>query len=452
MAEGDWQTARLIPTSGISGPEEQERRASSALLAVVAAVKEFGRALLGPLGAPAGSLQTYIEVPFDLDGRRVIPDGLIRATRGQRSWTVLVEVKTGANCLQASQLEDYLDVARENGFDGVLTVSNEIPSIPGMHPTAVDKRKLRKAALHHLSWTQVLTDAVVQQVHRGVSDPDQSWILSELIRYLEHPKSGAMEFEDMGASWVAVRNGVRSGTLKASDRAIAEVVGRWDQLIRYSCLRLGRELGTAVQTVLTRKEMADPAGRTQALVAALLGSGAMSSQMRIPNTVGPIEVRTDLRAGQVCCSIEIEAPGQGRTTTRVNWLVRQLREAPEDLRVEASYLRGRAGVAELLKVVRERPEALVEDSKKELTRFRLTLTVPMGTKRGQGRGSFVHSVLSGLDVFYRTVVQHLKPWTPPPPKLREQESLETTTETEAGIGASGRDSTDIQAQLIPQQD
>ncbi len=425
MVKSDWQAARLIPTSGITGAEEQERRASSALLAVIAAVKEFGRTLLGPLGAPAGSLETYIEVPFDLDGRRVIPDGVIRATRGQRCWTALVEVKTGANCLQADQLEDYLDVAREQGFDAVLTVSNEIPSIPGTHPTAVDKRKLRKAALHHVSWTQVLTEAVVQQVHRGVSDPDQSWILGELIRYLEHPKSGAMEFEDMGPSWVAVRNGVRSGTLKASDKAVVGVVGRWDQLVRYACLRLGRELGTAVQPVLTRKELADPAGRTQAVAVSLVSNGTMSGQLRIPNTVGPIEVLADLRSGQVRCSIDIEAPRKGRTTTRINWLVRQLREAPDDLRVEAFYLRGRGvGIAELLKVVRERPDAVMEDPRKELTRFRLTLAVAMGTKRGQGRGSFVDSALSCLDDFYRTVVQQLKPWTPPPPKLREQETID----------------------------
>ncbi len=33
MDEKAWNIARLIPTSGISGAEEQERRATSALLA-----------------------------------------------------------------------------------------------------------------------------------------------------------------------------------------------------------------------------------------------------------------------------------------------------------------------------------------------------------------------------------------------------------------------------------
>src|SRR4051794_25298936 len=150
MTEDSWLAARLIPTSGINGAEEQERRATSALLAVMSSVREFGRALTQPLGAPAGQLQTFIEVPFECGDKKCFPDGLIRVVRGQRRWTALVEVKTGSNELKTEQLERYLDVAREQSFDALITVSNEIPPIAGQHPTPVDKRKLKKVALHHL--------------------------------------------------------------------------------------------------------------------------------------------------------------------------------------------------------------------------------------------------------------------------------------------------------------
>src|SRR5680860_1613243 len=105
MAEESWHEARLIPTSGISGAEEQERRATSALLAVMGAVREFGRGLTKPLGAQAGTVQTFVEVPFELAERRLFPDGLIRVIRGKNTWTALVEVKTGANLLATEQLE-----------------------------------------------------------------------------------------------------------------------------------------------------------------------------------------------------------------------------------------------------------------------------------------------------------------------------------------------------------
>jgi hypothetical protein len=418
MAEETWHAARLIPTSGISGADEQERRATSALLAVMAAVREFGRAITGPLGAPAGAIETFIEVPFDLDGKRVFPDGLIRIRRGQRSWVALVEVKTGTNQLDANQLEAYLDVAREQGYDAVLTVSNEIPAVAGTHPTAVDRRKLRKVALHHLSWTQVLTEAVVQKVHRGVADPDQAWILGELIRYLEHPRSGALEFEDMGASWVAVREAVAAGTLRSTDKGAAEVASRWDQLLRYTCLRLGRRLGIEVQPNLSRRELAEPAVRAQAVVQGLVERGWLEGGIRIPNTVGPVTVTADLRAGRIGVSVDIDAPREGRPQTRVNWLLRQLREAPDLVRLDC-FVRGRgASTSELLRDVRANPVLLVQDPKREIRGFRLTLTAPMGTKRGQGRGSFVGSVLSVVDEFYESTVQRIKPWAAPPPRLR----------------------------------
>src|SRR3954447_17595458 len=101
MAEEVWHQARLIPTSGISGAEEQERRATSALLAVMGVVKEFSKALLGPLGAPAGAVESYIEVPFVVAESRCYPDGLLQVSRGNKSWTALVEVKTGRNELQS---------------------------------------------------------------------------------------------------------------------------------------------------------------------------------------------------------------------------------------------------------------------------------------------------------------------------------------------------------------
>lgn len=99
--------------------------------------------------------------------QRLYPDGLIRVTRGKTEWTALVEVKTGTNELGVQQIEKYLDIARQNGFDAVLTVSNQIPSIAGHHPTILDKRKLRKVDIYHLSWSRLLVEAVMQKEYRG---------------------------------------------------------------------------------------------------------------------------------------------------------------------------------------------------------------------------------------------------------------------------------------------
>ncbi|WP_208544043.1 hypothetical protein [Nocardioides seonyuensis] len=419
MGEESWHEARLIPTSGINGAEEQERRATSALLAVLSAVKEFGRGFVKPFGAPAGTLECFIEVPFMLGEQRLYPDGLIRVSRGTTTWTALVEVKTGPNKLATEQLENYLDIARENDFDAVITISNEIPAIAGQHPTKVDKRKLRRVALHHVSWSKVLADAVLQKEFRGVADPEQAWILGELIRYLEHRKSGALEFEDMGEAWVGVRDQVAAGTLRPSDKGIAEVVARFDALLRFSSLQLGRQLGTEVIPVLSRKELADPTLRAQLLAESLCASGVLSGAIRIPDTVGHLVVTADLRAGSVTCHVDVDAPREGRGTTRVNWLVRQLKNAPDKTRIEAFVAHARGSqAAELLSTVREQPGSLVIDPTKELRAFRLAMSTPLGTKRGRGRGAFIDSVLSAVDSFYGEVLGALRAWSAAPPKMR----------------------------------
>jgi hypothetical protein len=108
-------------------------------LAVLSSVKEFGRAIVGPLGAPSGTVETFIEVPFKLGERTVRPDGVIRVVRGKHAWTALVEVKTGRNDLQVAQLEAYVDVAREQHFDVVLTISNQLVAPGGRFRNRVGK-------------------------------------------------------------------------------------------------------------------------------------------------------------------------------------------------------------------------------------------------------------------------------------------------------------------------
>lgn len=415
-----WQQARLIPTSGISGAPEQERRATSALLAVMSAVKEYGRALTKGLGAHAGDIETFIEVELELDGKKVIPDGLIRVTRGSRVWIALVEVKTGRNDLQSEQLDNYLEAARRYGFQALLTVSNQTPVAAGVHPTKVDKRKLKYVALHHLAWSEVLAHAVLEKEHRGVADPDQAYILGELIRYLEHPRSGALEFEDMGPSWVEVRNAVADGTLRSTSVGAAEVAGRFDALLRFAALQLGTRLGTEAAVVHSRREVSDPSSRLAAQVSDLVSHGLMRGALRIPNTVGTLNLTVDLRARQVVCSVQLDAPKEGRPTTKVNWLVRQLKQANDRTRLECQVLNQRGdGASELLARVRETPDVLVLDPAKTIRSFTVAIHSPMGLKTGRGQGSFIDGVLASIDTFYTEVLQGLKAWSAKPPKMRE---------------------------------
>ncbi len=417
LIDEQWPVARLIPISSASGVEAQERRAASALLAVIGAVPEFAYALLKPLGAHKGKVRTFIEVPFKLAGRSIRPDGIIAVARGNKTWTAIVETKVGAAALEPAQIDVYLDLARELQVDAVLSISNHYVTSSTQYPVEVDRRKVKRVALHHWSWVDVLTEAVVQKEHRGVSDPDQAYILDELIRYMSDRRSGVLTFEGMGPAWTKVRDGARDGTLRKNDDEVAVVAARWDDLVRYVGLELTKLLGRDVKQVLPKEERT-PAARQTALRESLANRGVLYAEVAVPDTSGAIEIAADLRARQVSVATRLGAPRQGRSKGRVSWLLRQLHDAPENLTVEARLGRGQSLASSLAKL-RETPETLYPDASKEVRQFALTLTRNMGVKRDASKGSFVDSVLTTTQEFYTQVLQNLRPWKPAPPRAKQ---------------------------------
>ncbi len=421
-----WQEARLISVAGISGDREAEQRATSALLAVLSVVRPFSIALLAPLGASkAGkaTVETFIETTFKLKtGTTVRPDGLIRVTFGsQKPWVGLVEVKSGSSKLDSEQLERYVDVAKENGYDCVLSISNEIPASPGAHPSGLKLRANSKVALHHISWTRVLTTAVMEKVHRGIDDPEQTWILGELIRYLEHPASGAVGFDDMGENWVEVRDGGRNGTLNKRDDAVVDIAQRWDQLLGYASLKLGSDIGEDVQEVVPRAHVADPSLRTKSFVEELAIEGKLSGALRIPDTISDLEIDVDLKARQILVSTSFEAPGDKGAKGRIGWLTRQLKDAPAGLVVEAFPKNARSGSAATLEAVRTDPAVLLSDQKRDPVKFRLVARSEMGQNRKAGKKpGFSQSVVDAIESFYGDVLQDLVAYQARAPRRRER--------------------------------
>lgn len=218
-----------------------------------------------------------------------------------------------------------------------------------------------------------------------VADPDQAWILGELIRYREHPKSGALSFEDMETNWVTVREAFSTGTLRPTVTGVVDVVSRFDALLRFAGLRLGRQLGSKALPALSRAELADSKSGSALRVSELVRDGQLRDGLRIPGAVSDLSVVADLRASTVPASFTVDAPKEGRPTTRINWLVRQLKEDPGTIRVEAIPVRSSKGPAELLGTVRDNPASLAPESGRDIKSFNVARSVPMGAKRGTGR-------------------------------------------------------------------
>ncbi len=423
MAE--WQRARLIPVSGIGSEQEAETRATSAMLAVVEAVRDLSTAMFSPLGASKAQraeVRCYTEVPFKLGtGKNASrPDGLVQVSYGKSTWTALVEVKTGTATLDADQINGYWDIAREQNFDAVVTVSNEIAPSKDSHPTeGLKVRTNSKVKVHHYSWTALLSMCEVIKEHHGVDDPDQAWILGELIRYLRHPNSGATAFDDMGPEWVAVRDAARDHALRRNDPAARDIAQRWDQLLRFAALRLEADIGQPVTQQLPAAQREVPK-RVQYLVDRLTSDGLLDGVLRIPNTVGDLELSVDLRARRITAAVSVTAPDDRGGRARCTWLAGQLDgDVDRRLVVEAFAKNARSATTATLEQVRDDKDCLLGDDKKDPVRFRLSLTREMGVARKTGRAAqgFIDSVLALITDFYGTVIQDLTAWSPKAPKI-----------------------------------
>ncbi|MFI8349091.1 TerD family protein [Streptomyces sp. NPDC085596] len=410
LAENDsWREARLFPVSALKSDRDREARATSVLLSVMAQIPEFGRRLTAAFGAPAGRMETFTEVTLPHSDSPRRPDGVIRVERAGKLWTALVETKTNGNALRGDQVQAYMDIAARRGYEAVITLSNDV-ELEGrpLVDVKIDGRRKHKVALRHLSWAEVAHQAQMLIQHEGVNDAAHAWLLRELLHYVQHENSGCHGFQNMGAAWVPVRNGIDDETLCQGDPRALEVVESWERLVRQVCLRLGGELGHKVLPVQRSRRGADPAARRALLADQLCHDGRLGAELRIEGTPGVLALTADLRTGRLRTSIEIPAPTQGYPLTSAKRLIRRLAEAPADLHVETLVEGGAGGPRGTLERLRPEPGDMLPKSGTPVTGFRLSLLKTMGSTRGNAQSSFIRSVDEAVHRFHRSVVAHLE--------------------------------------------
>ncbi|MGP2440876.1 TerD family protein [Streptomyces sp. JW3] len=410
LAENDsWSEARLFPVSAVKSDRDREMRATSVLLSVMSQVPEFGRRLTAAFGAPAGRMETFTEVALPHGDSPRRPDGVIRVERAGKLWTALVETKTNGNALKAEQVQAYMDIAARRGYEAVITLSNDV-ALEGspLVDVKIDKRRKHKVALWHLSWAEVAHQAQMLIRHEGVGNSAHAWLLQELLHYVQHDNSGCHGFQNMGAAWVPVRNGIDDETLCQGDARALEVVESWERLIRQVCLRLGGELGQKVLPVRRAKRGADPGLHRAVMADRLCLEGRLQAELRIDGTAGVLTLSADLRTGKLRTAIDIAVPSEGYPLTWAKRLVRKLADAPADLHVETLVDAETGGPRGTLERLRPEPGDLIPKGGAQITGFRLSLLKSMGSTRGNAESGFIRSVDESVHRFHSTVVTHLE--------------------------------------------
>jgi len=416
------ERARLFP---VLAETSKEGRTLSVVLSSIAYVEEFGAKLFASIGQKKGArtkVEMFTEIVFAKSDTKVRPDGLVVLTTGKRQWTALVEAKIGNTTLDLPQIESYLQLARDNGIDAVITLSNQFTAQPDHHPLSPQKASLRKVGLFHWSWMFVMTQATLLLAAKAVEDVDQARILSELVRFLSHPSTGVKGFERMPSVWKNVVTAARGDApIKKNSPEVKEIITAWHEEVRDLCLIMSRLLQTQVEIKLPRSHRNDQKKRVGDDSELLSVKQRLNCELDIPDTANTISIEANLRTRSILLSMRLAAPGDKKSSlARVNWIVRQLSKTnSNEIHIRAIWPGKSQATQASLEELRENAEILISgrDKKMILTSFDVLFIRELSGKFS-GPKTFVDGLEEAVPDFYEHVGQHLRAWTPSAPRLR----------------------------------
>ncbi len=411
--------ARLFP---VLAETSREKRVASIFLAVLTQIPELAKEVLGSVNQKVGSrtkIRAFTEVVMkEKTSSDCRPDGLLIVENGRSSWSALIEAKVGKNNLDQGQVQRYVELAKANGIDAVITISNQFVGRADHSPVVVPKVMLRKVSLFHWSWTWLATMVEILGYQKKVEDSEQSYLLSQLNDFLAHPATGVERFTQMAPSWKQVVQAVANDErLKKNSEEVEEVVSSWLAEERDLCLHLSSHIGRTVQCVVERKLQDDPVGKLRKQVESLVQGNVLTSKIRVPDCASDIDVCIDLARKTLSASMLTKAPGDKKSTkARVNWLIRMLPEADEQILIRAHWPGRAQPTTKSLHELRNDP-ALIQTDNFDLTphSFEILMVESPGQRFG-GRRTFIEDLERLVPLFYDLVGANLKAWQASPPK------------------------------------
>jgi hypothetical protein len=362
------------------------------------------------------------------------PDGLISLQVGARHWRALVEAKVANSNLDPDQIERYRALAKENGIDCVITISNQFATNPESHPLEEVRRSRSKVPVYHWSWMHILTVADLLLSRDSIGDTDQRVLMNELRRFLTHESAGVKGFDRMPSEWTNLNKLVSSGgSITSKSSEAITVLEAWHQETRDLSLILSRMTEAQVEERLPRKQKGNPGQRLKDELAELRDTHCLSCVLSIPDAAAPLEVRADITRRCVDVGMTLKAPIDKKTTkARANWLLRQLKtEEIDDLYIRLLWPGASPDTQFSVSDLRADP-AICEEGKAHLAPhgFHIFLSKRLGARFTQ-QTNFIADLEEIVPKFYGDVGQKLSAWKPNAPRLKNDRTTAEDVATDA---------------------
>lgn len=409
-----YQHSRLIPLLKTG----DEQALTSIFLSSLRLIKEFRNKIFNEIKLKKnGKIYFFTEVCFeDIDSKSFLDGLIIVVSKGKIIDSAIVEVKNNKNLIDENQILRYYNIAKTLEINKIVTISNQFVSHPS-HSVVNIKNKSKKVDLFHLSWTYIQTIAslLISENDDDIQDEDQVEIMKEVLNYLGDERSGVNGFHQMSDGWVKVSEDIKNQITPKNDD-LEDAVLSWHQEIVDMKLLLSRKLGVKVKT-----NNENPSKRIVNDIKKLKTKNFLSTIFKIDGAVSDIEIKSEFERRILQMSVDIRPPLDSGTIARLNWLKRQLDKLDKTI---TSKLIIEASVKFYSKPIKfefsdyENFYDYLDIKNKDLTSFKISLINPSKFTK---KKVFVSEIESMIIKFYSELVQNLKSWNPPAPKINNKE-------------------------------
>ena len=413
------QRGEIFPPLSVTKKEE---RLTSIFLAVFCNVQPFADEILKSVGQRAGkrtTVRAFTEVTLAKKISSVCrPDGLIVCQQGSKRWCALIEAKAGRDEIDEDQVRRYVELARENEIDAVITISNQFVTRADQSPVNIPKTMLRKTKLFHWSWAWIATQCEILCLQNEIGDALQLSLSEQFLHFVGHSSTGTERFTQMNAGWTELVSSIRSETPpNKSAPEVEETLACWFAETKDLSLHMSSHIGTPVAEKIERSHRNNPEARIKIAAGDLVNNDILSSALLVPNCAADINIVANLSSRSLSVSMMLRAPTNKKSTAaRIRWLLRMIASDDEKISVRAHWP-GRAKPTILsISKLREQPNLIQTDNPKAVPHgLEVLMLLPSG-RRFSGRRTFIEDLEELVPDYYDNVARHLRSWRAPPPE------------------------------------
>ena len=407
--------SRLIPVLKTG----DEMALTSIIMSSLRLIKEFKDQIFKETKLKrGGKAYYYTEVCFkDIDKESRIDGLILIVVSGEIKDAAFLEVKNGKNVLSQEQMLKYYKLAQAlQNVPKIITISNEFVGDSSQSPIYI-KNQSKKISLFHFSWTYIKTLAQLLLFDNddNIRDEDQVEIMKEVLFYLDDDRSGVSGFHRMSSGWKEVAEKIKNQQSLSDNDIITDAINSWYQEEADMSLLLSRKLGTLVK--MNKENLST---RIEKDIKKLKKTHTLFTKFIIKGAVSDLKILADFDRRTVEMSVYVNAPLDRGVIARITWVKNQLNGISDSsisdcLFVEADIKYTNNSIKYSLTNIDNfyEHEGVKE---KDIIGFNIDL---IQTGKFSQVSGFVNDIEDMLLNYYKQVVQNLRSWEKPAPKLQE---------------------------------